>query len=35
VGTHVTFALPAHRAHDAADYPPEDQDRATVRVTKA
>jgi len=35
VGTHVTFALPAHRAHDAADYAPEDQDRATVRVTKA
>jgi len=34
-GTYVTFALPAHRAHDAAGCPPGVQDPATVRVTKA
>jgi signal transduction histidine kinase len=34
-GTRVTFALPAHRAHDAAGCPPEDQAPAIVRVTSA
>ena len=32
-GTRVTFALPAHRAHDAAGRKPQDQDAAIVRVS--
>jgi signal transduction histidine kinase len=34
-GTRVTFALPAHRALDAAAHRPGDQDPAIVRVTTA
>ncbi|HEX3330734.1 MAG TPA: ATP-binding protein [Gaiellales bacterium] len=34
-GTRVTFALPAHRAHDAAACEVRDQDPGTVRVTNA